>query len=155
MLFIFVSINYFYLFIWIRSVIYFYVSMHIIPFSLYQHTSYKSLPPISYLSLFTSFQIILHQFRSIILPLYLISKCPIFLSGNVGVSTVSPSRYIRFIFNRVILENAVVRAAAVSTLGNATLHCPKPYCLTLCSCTLVCMVCVCVCVVRLLRTVLS
>ena len=39
------------------------------------------------------------------------------LIGTAGVSTSSPSRYIRFIFNRVILENAVVRAAAVSTLG--------------------------------------
>ena len=39
------------------------------------------------------------------------------LIGTVGVSTSSPSKYIRFIFNRVILENAVVRAAAVSTLG--------------------------------------
>jgi len=39
------------------------------------------------------------------------------LMGTLGPSTMSPSRYIRFIFNRVILENAVVRAAAVSTLG--------------------------------------
>jgi len=38
------------------------------------------------------------------------------LMGALGPSTASPSRYIRFIFNRVILENAVVRAAAVSTL---------------------------------------
>jgi len=37
--------------------------------------------------------------------------------GSLGPSTASPSRYIRFIFNRVILENAIVRAAAVSTLG--------------------------------------
>ena len=42
---------------------------------------------------------------------------PCVTSGTVGVSTLTPSRYIRFIFNRVILENAVVRAAAVSTLG--------------------------------------
>lgn len=39
------------------------------------------------------------------------------LIGTTGPVTASPSRYIRFIFNRVILENAVVRAAAVSTLG--------------------------------------
>merc|ERR1711871_254139 len=39
------------------------------------------------------------------------------LIGTLGPSTLSPSRYIRFIFNRVILETAVVRAAAVSTLG--------------------------------------
>jgi coatomer protein complex subunit gamma len=37
--------------------------------------------------------------------------------GRMGPSTAHPSRYIRFIFNRVILENATVRAAAVSTLG--------------------------------------
>jgi coatomer subunit gamma len=37
--------------------------------------------------------------------------------GALGPSTPSPARYIRFIFNRVILENAVVRAAAVATLG--------------------------------------
>jgi coatomer subunit gamma len=37
--------------------------------------------------------------------------------GRMGPSTAVPSRYIRFIFNRVILENAMVRAAAVSTLG--------------------------------------
>lgn len=37
--------------------------------------------------------------------------------GSVGPHTPSPSRYIRFIFNRVILENASVRAAAVTTLG--------------------------------------
>ena len=39
------------------------------------------------------------------------------LIGTTGPLTTSPSRYIRFIFNRVILENAVVRAAAVTTLG--------------------------------------
>ena len=40
------------------------------------------------------------------------------LIGSMGPSTSSPSRYIRFIFNRVILENAIVRASAVSTLGS-------------------------------------
>lgn len=39
------------------------------------------------------------------------------LIGLIGPLTVSPSRFIRFIFNRVILENALVRAAAISTLG--------------------------------------
>jgi coatomer protein complex subunit gamma len=39
------------------------------------------------------------------------------LIGTAGPGTVAPARYIRFIFNRVILENAIVRAAAVSTLG--------------------------------------
>lgn len=37
--------------------------------------------------------------------------------GSVGPTTPSPSRYIRFVFNRMILENSTVRAAAVSTLG--------------------------------------
>lgn len=40
------------------------------------------------------------------------------LIGSVGPTTASPSRFIRFVFNRIILENAVVRAAAVSTLGS-------------------------------------
>eukprot|EP01041_Mallomonas_annulata_P000651 gene651-1260_t len=39
------------------------------------------------------------------------------LIGTLGPTTTSPSKYIRFIFNRVILENSIVRAAAVSTLG--------------------------------------
>ena len=38
--------------------------------------------------------------------------------GSVGPTTPSPSRYIRFVFNRVILENALVRAAAITTLGS-------------------------------------
>lgn len=38
--------------------------------------------------------------------------------GSVGPSTQAPSRYVRFVFNRVILENALVRAAAVTTLGS-------------------------------------
>lgn len=37
--------------------------------------------------------------------------------GRVGPTTAAPSKYIRFVFNRLILENAVVRAAAVTTLG--------------------------------------
>jgi len=45
--------------------------------------------------------------------------------GSVGPSTSSPSRYIRFIFNRVILENAAVRAAAVSTLGHFAVRVPE------------------------------
>lgn len=45
--------------------------------------------------------------------------------GRVGPSTATPSRYIRFIFNRVILENATVRAAAVSTLGTFAAKLPE------------------------------
>ncbi|KAF2305901.1 hypothetical protein GH714_008780 [Hevea brasiliensis] len=37
--------------------------------------------------------------------------------GNEGPKTSDPSKYIRYIYNRVHLENATVRAAAVSTLA--------------------------------------
>ncbi|KAF0689922.1 Aste57867_18663 [Aphanomyces stellatus] len=36
--------------------------------------------------------------------------------GLLGPTTSAPSRYIRFIYNRIILENATVRASAVSAL---------------------------------------
>jgi len=49
----------------------------------------------------------------------------LYLIGSTGPATNSPSRYIRFIFNRVILENAVVRAAAVSTLGAFATRVPE------------------------------
>jgi coatomer protein complex subunit gamma len=39
------------------------------------------------------------------------------LLGEQGPATASPARYIRFIYNRVILENATVRASAVSALS--------------------------------------
>jgi len=39
------------------------------------------------------------------------------LIGSLGPKTLAPARYIRFIYNRVILENAVVRAAAISALA--------------------------------------
>ena len=39
------------------------------------------------------------------------------LLGSVGPAAPSPSRFIRYIYNRVILEVAPVRAAAVSTLA--------------------------------------
>lgn len=45
--------------------------------------------------------------------------------GTTGPYTPSPSRYIRFIFNRVILENATVRAAAVTTLGAFATRVPE------------------------------
>ena len=47
------------------------------------------------------------------------------LIGTHGPNTSSPSRYIRFVFNRVILENALVRAAAVSTLGSFATRVPE------------------------------
>ncbi|KNC53775.1 coatomer subunit gamma-1 [Thecamonas trahens ATCC 50062] len=45
------------------------------------------------------------------------------LMGAVGPRTANPSRFIRFIYNRVILEVAPVRAAAVSTLARFGLLC--------------------------------
>ncbi len=39
-------------------------------------------------------------------------------AGKEGPKTREPSKYIRYIYNRIILENATVRAAAVSSLAN-------------------------------------
>ena len=39
------------------------------------------------------------------------------LLGVEGPKTSAPTKYIRYIYNRVILENSVVRAAAVSALA--------------------------------------
>lgn len=47
------------------------------------------------------------------------------LIGQVGPTTAHPARYIRFIYNRVILENNVVRAAAVSTLAKFAVRVPS------------------------------
>lgn len=47
------------------------------------------------------------------------------LLGEMGPSTSAPARYIRFIYNRVILENAAVRAAAVSALTKFAAKCPS------------------------------
>jgi coatomer protein complex subunit gamma len=43
------------------------------------------------------------------------------LLGTEGPGTKSPTKYIRYIYNRVLLENAVVRAAAVTALGYVAL----------------------------------
>lgn len=40
------------------------------------------------------------------------------ITGQEGSKTKEPSKYIRYIYNRIILENATVRAAAVSALAN-------------------------------------
>ncbi|ETV71325.1 hypothetical protein H257_13452 [Aphanomyces astaci] len=45
--------------------------------------------------------------------------------GVLGPSTSTPSRYIRFIYNRIILENATVRASAVSALTAFALQVPE------------------------------
>lgn len=47
------------------------------------------------------------------------------LLGREGPRTPTPSKYIRFIYNRVILENAAVRAAAVSALAKFGAHCEE------------------------------
>jgi len=47
------------------------------------------------------------------------------LLGDMGPKTTAPSRYIRFIYNRVILENACVRAAAVSALAKFACQVPS------------------------------
>ena len=47
------------------------------------------------------------------------------LLGELGPSTTAPARYIRFIYNRVILENSAVRAAAVSALTKFAASCPS------------------------------
>jgi coatomer protein complex subunit gamma len=39
------------------------------------------------------------------------------LLGMEGPKTATPTKYIRYIYNRVVLENAIVRAAAVTALG--------------------------------------
>jgi coatomer subunit gamma len=45
--------------------------------------------------------------------------------GELGPKTSAPARYIRFVYNRVILENAAVRAAAVSALSKFAAQCPS------------------------------
>jgi len=47
------------------------------------------------------------------------------LLGDLGPTTSAPPRYIRFIYNRVILENSSVRAAAVSALAKFAAKCPS------------------------------
>ncbi|KAF8593968.1 coatomer subunit gamma [Ceratobasidium sp. AG-I] len=41
----------------------------------------------------------------------------LYLLGVEGPKTPQPTKYIRYIYNRVVLENAIVRAAAVSSLA--------------------------------------
>ena len=43
--------------------------------------------------------------------------------GEDGPSTEDPRKFIRYIYNRLFLENAAIRAAAVSALTNFGLHC--------------------------------
>ncbi|ALC45581.1 gammaCop [Drosophila busckii] len=46
------------------------------------------------------------------------------LLGKEGPFAVTPSKYIRFIYNRVILESPVVRAAAVTAMAQFGASCP-------------------------------
>lgn len=46
------------------------------------------------------------------------------LLGKEGPYSNNPSKYIRFIYNRVILENPIVRSAAVAALGQFGASCP-------------------------------
>ena len=45
--------------------------------------------------------------------------------GERGPKTPNPAKLIRYVYNRVILENAQVRAAAVSALGAFAIRCPS------------------------------
>lgn len=47
------------------------------------------------------------------------------LLGLEGPRMPEPHKYIRFIYNRVILENAIVRAAAVNSLAKFGIHSPQ------------------------------
>lgn len=47
------------------------------------------------------------------------------LLGSIGPKTSAPARYIRFIYNRVILENSSVRAAAVLALSKFASQVPS------------------------------
>lgn len=47
------------------------------------------------------------------------------LLGREGPTTNNPARYIRFIYNRVILETTEVRAAAVTALAKFGAECPQ------------------------------
>lgn len=46
------------------------------------------------------------------------------LLGTLGPKTAHPSKYVRFIYNRIVLENPVVRAAAVTSLTKFAIDCP-------------------------------
>jgi coatomer protein complex subunit gamma len=41
----------------------------------------------------------------------------LYLLGLEGPQTSQPTKYIRYIYNRVVLENSIVRAAAVNALA--------------------------------------
>eukprot|EP01130_Rhizamoeba_saxonica_P002326 TRINITY_DN12152_c0_g1_i1.p1 TRINITY_DN12152_c0_g1~~TRINITY_DN12152_c0_g1_i1.p1 ORF type:complete len:860 (+),score=186.03 TRINITY_DN12152_c0_g1_i1:42-2621(+) len=55
------------------------------------------------------------------------------LLGNEGPTSLNPSKYIRYIYNRIILEDSTVRASAVSALAKFGMDAPdlKPKILSL------------------------
>ncbi|CAM9268477.1 unnamed protein product [Ectocarpus fasciculatus] len=46
------------------------------------------------------------------------------LIETIGPATPAPSKYIRFVYNRIILESSNVRAAAITTLGTLAVQLP-------------------------------
>ena len=55
----------------------------------------------------------------------MLSTQTIHVIAELGPKALAPSRCIRFLYNRVILENAMVRAAAVSALTKFASSCPS------------------------------
>ncbi|KAI7902633.1 adaptin N terminal region-domain-containing protein [Cokeromyces recurvatus] len=49
------------------------------------------------------------------------------LLGREGPKTPTPTKYIRYIYNRVILENSIIRGAAVSALSKFGINCPDDH----------------------------
>ncbi|KAI9339930.1 adaptin N terminal region-domain-containing protein [Obelidium mucronatum] len=49
----------------------------------------------------------------------------LYLLGVEGPKSSTPSKFIRYIYNRVILENATVKAAAVSAMGHFAVEVPE------------------------------
>jgi coatomer protein complex subunit gamma len=45
------------------------------------------------------------------------------LLGDMAPETSDPARFVRFIYNRIVLENATVRAAATATLAAICARC--------------------------------
>lgn len=45
------------------------------------------------------------------------------LLGDLAPDTSDPARFVRFIYNRIVLENATVRAAATAALASICARC--------------------------------
>ena len=45
------------------------------------------------------------------------------LLGDMAPETSDPARFVRFIYNRIVLENATVRAAATAALASICARC--------------------------------